>query len=69
MPLNMHRFFHHFKDKGDPVPPPRMDDAKQEEEMRKRKEQMENEYRKRAKKCAKCGDPLSGMKPQLFWCV
>jgi uncharacterized CHY-type Zn-finger protein len=56
------QFFHHFKDKGDPIPL-RTDDAssaKQEEEIRKRKEQMENEYRKRAKKCAKCGDPISG---------
>jgi hypothetical protein len=37
-------------------------DAKQEEEaIRKKKEQMEAEYKKRAKKCSKCSEPLSGM--------
>lgn len=57
-----YRFFHHFKDvAGDPQIN-QVTDAKQEEEaIRKKKEQMEAEYKKRAKKCSKCGEPLSGM--------
>ena len=58
----LNRFFHHFKD-STIVAPPQLDaaaQAKQEEEIRKRREQMEAEYRRKAKKCAKCGEPLSG---------
>lgn len=59
------RFFHHFKDAvGDTIiHSPPADSAKQEEELKNKRDQMEAEYKKRAKKCTKCGDPLSGTTP------
>jgi len=56
------QFFHHFKDKvGDTMINAIPQSAeKQEEELRKKRDQMEAEYKRRSKKCSKCTEPLSG---------
>jgi hypothetical protein len=57
------RFFHHFKGAtSEPQININATDPKHDDEaIRKRKEQMEADLKKRSKKCSKCSEPLSGM--------